>query len=413
MSAFRLSLISILAVAFLFSALNTLIHAAVVHGPIYNPDTGHFYFLLSQNNWTASENESQLLGGHLATINEANEQDWVFRNFGSGFGAGRHLWIGLNDAADEGIYRWSSGDSFEFSAWAAGEPNAALPTEDFVALYNRGHSAQGQWNDWSNLFTDPNGVSFQGVAEVAPDEWNPNLRTITFLDFEDASTMHFMPAPVPPSAFLADQYVQTAGVRFSSGTGPAVAVQLGENHATSGVNGFAGMINGHLNYSAEVHLTFWTPQNTNLAASVDFVALRLDQLGNGTGPVYLRGYNIAGELIAATNIADIGAAVIALEAPGMHRVIFAGNGSAALDDLLIANLTPALPTLRIQREGVQFVRISWPAAFSDWALESTQNLQPPVTWSRVQTTPDAIGAELTIRPPIESPGATFFRLSPL
>jgi hypothetical protein len=95
----------------------------------------------------------------------------------------------------------------------------------------------------------------------------------------------------------------------------------------------------------------------------------------------------------------------------MHRVIFAGNGSAALDDLLVANLSPALPNLRIQREA-QFVRIAWPAAFSNWALETTHDLQPPITWFRVQTPPETIGTELTIRHPIETAQPAFFRLTP-
>jgi len=63
----------------------------------YNPATGHTYYLLAQSTWSVAESQAIALGGHLATINDAAEDNWVaitLSNFG---GVQRGLWIGLTD----------------------------------------------------------------------------------------------------------------------------------------------------------------------------------------------------------------------------------------------------------------------------------------------------------------------------
>src|SRR6185436_414122 len=75
---------------------------------IVNPNNGHTYVLLNNTNWTDSESQAVAMGGHLATIRNQAEQDWVFQTFSSYGGVQRYLWIGLNDAAAEGFFRWAS-----------------------------------------------------------------------------------------------------------------------------------------------------------------------------------------------------------------------------------------------------------------------------------------------------------------
>jgi hypothetical protein len=78
-----------------------LLGAASVNAQIltsaYNPATGHTYYLLAQSTWSVAESQAIALGGHLATINDAAEDNWVaitLSNFG---GVQRGLWIGLTD----------------------------------------------------------------------------------------------------------------------------------------------------------------------------------------------------------------------------------------------------------------------------------------------------------------------------
>ena len=41
--------------------------ATTISGPIYNPTTGHNYYLLSGGTWTDAESQAVGLGGYLTT----------------------------------------------------------------------------------------------------------------------------------------------------------------------------------------------------------------------------------------------------------------------------------------------------------------------------------------------------------
>ena len=88
-----------------------------------HPANGHVYYLLDTASWAASEEESQSLGGHLVTINNRAENNWVTTTFG----ADRNLWIGFFQPPDSpepsGGWKWSSDESVTYVNWDAGEPN--------------------------------------------------------------------------------------------------------------------------------------------------------------------------------------------------------------------------------------------------------------------------------------------------
>src|SRR5262245_33183211 len=142
--------------------------AAVLAGPITNAANGHLYYLLSANTWTASEPEARGLGGHLVTINDVAENQWVMNTFSPLTGvAEARLWIGLNDAANEGQFVWASGEPVTFTYWYPGEPDDGGPGgEDHAALF---HSIfvppDGRWLDISDLVVNPHLLKF-GVVEV-------------------------------------------------------------------------------------------------------------------------------------------------------------------------------------------------------------------------------------------------------
>lgn len=130
-----------------------------------NAANGHFYVLLSPATWSWSEHAAAELGGHLAALNDQAEQDWVFQTLATYGGVNRLLWIGLNDVAKEGAFRWSSGEPVSFTNWAPGEPNNALGGEDFVTMYQPGHTYAARWNDWGERVLDGS-RPFNGVVEL-------------------------------------------------------------------------------------------------------------------------------------------------------------------------------------------------------------------------------------------------------
>lgn len=112
----------------------------VVAGPIVNPQTKHRYYLLSTSPWVTAERQAMLLGGHLATLGTAAENQWVAINFGQNLGASSYF-IGLEDQAVEGSFRWVSGEPLGFTQWETGQPSG-VSGEDAVTS-----SALGFWAD--------------------------------------------------------------------------------------------------------------------------------------------------------------------------------------------------------------------------------------------------------------------------
>ena len=108
--------------------------ADVLTGPVVNPANGNSYYLLESATWIHSQFEARQLGGNLATINDAGEDEWVvntFRDFG---GTTRNLWIGLNDVQVENTFVWSSGEPVAYTNWSPTEPNNANGVEDWVHM---------------------------------------------------------------------------------------------------------------------------------------------------------------------------------------------------------------------------------------------------------------------------------------
>ena len=130
-----------------------------------NPANGHTYHLLDYSTWTAAENRAIELGGHLTTVDDQAEHDWITANFHNFQGVDIDLWIGFNDAQTEGAWVWADGSAVGFTNWDLGEPNNAGAGEDYACM--RKNNANALWND---LPDNPTGFHNQvhGVVEVGP-----------------------------------------------------------------------------------------------------------------------------------------------------------------------------------------------------------------------------------------------------
>jgi hypothetical protein len=147
------------AIAMLFTAIPT--RAGVIAGPITNPANGHDYYLLTPNTWSASESEAENLGGTLAVIKNAAEQEWVFSKFGAYGGVSRNLWLGF---CREGKDRFVSmtGGQMNYSNWGPGQPDNGGGVENCVDIWasGSGSDSKGYWNDAVDW------TSCNGVVEV-------------------------------------------------------------------------------------------------------------------------------------------------------------------------------------------------------------------------------------------------------
>ena len=118
-------------------------------GPVTNANNGHIYYLLNLTNWAGAEAIAVGMGGHLATVNDAVENSFLFDAFAGMVAAPYGLFLGLNDVVTEGTWVWSSGSAASFLNWAPGEPNNFGDAEDYVVLRVPNDGAGGKWNDVS------------------------------------------------------------------------------------------------------------------------------------------------------------------------------------------------------------------------------------------------------------------------
>ncbi len=79
---------------------------------------------------------AESLGGHLITINDAAENEFL-KNV-----TGGSVWLGLSDARSEGSFEWTTGEPLEYTNWNNGEPNDWGNGEDYTQFYDN-----GKWND--------------------------------------------------------------------------------------------------------------------------------------------------------------------------------------------------------------------------------------------------------------------------
>ena len=104
---------------------------------VIDPATNHAYRIVhGLRTHPEAIADCAALGGHLATITSEAEQAFVTTL------AGRELWIGLFQGPTENDWFWSTGERFEFAAWAANQPDDFQGNEDCAQLWGG-----GLWND--------------------------------------------------------------------------------------------------------------------------------------------------------------------------------------------------------------------------------------------------------------------------
>lgn len=131
----------------------------LIRRSVYQPNTGKVYHLLEWSNWIRAEKTAQLLGGHLASVNSADENDWIRTTFPTGEAS--TLWIGYTDAQEEGTWQWTDGAQSGYTNWDSGQPDDSSG-QDFCSMRN-----SGRWRDYGPS-SGANGVV----------EWDPSTPTL-------------------------------------------------------------------------------------------------------------------------------------------------------------------------------------------------------------------------------------------
>ncbi len=117
---------------------------------------GSYYFISTGvSNYLTAEANCIGLGGHLATIGSAAEQNLV-ASLSTG-----NIYIGLNDIASEGTFEWVTGEPVTYTNWASLEPSNSLGNEDYTHI-----RPDDFWNDVSGAELYFNACEFSGGGDL-------------------------------------------------------------------------------------------------------------------------------------------------------------------------------------------------------------------------------------------------------
>ena len=137
---------------------------------VYNPENGHYYMFVSDQNtvfsWQQAQAASESLGGYLATITSSQENAFVLPLMNPNSGA----WLGGRSPAADGNWYWVTGPEAGTQFWTGGQG---------------GSSVGGQYANWSpnEPTTDNTGPNGEFIPEnslhfaqplfgLDPTKWN-------------------------------------------------------------------------------------------------------------------------------------------------------------------------------------------------------------------------------------------------
>ncbi|MEW6092981.1 MAG: lectin-like protein [Chloroflexota bacterium] len=111
---------------------------------ISNQANNHKYlFVQIGSTWHQAQDYCMERGGHLVTIQDAEEDQFIFQLTGG------NTWLGASDEAQEGTWVWVTREPWNYQNWDTGEPNN-YQIENYLTY--QGPASQddepaGDWND--------------------------------------------------------------------------------------------------------------------------------------------------------------------------------------------------------------------------------------------------------------------------
>jgi Lectin C-type domain len=107
---------------------------------------GHSYYISNELAiWMEAKALAESIGGHLATISDANENAFVVEIVDDAY-LWDYAWIGLTDEDVEGVYVWVTGEPLIYTNW--GSPGGA--EDDYTAVHSSYYGA-----NWSSYESPP------------------------------------------------------------------------------------------------------------------------------------------------------------------------------------------------------------------------------------------------------------------
>jgi sulfatase modifying factor 1 len=112
---------------------------------------GRYQFVEGNFTWQQAKADAESKGGHLGTITSQLEYEFLRGVFPKYANGSLRPWLGASDAEQEGVWRWVTGEVWEFSRWDSLQPDNQGGAQHYLwsgLLWNG--SENQYWDDYQN-----------------------------------------------------------------------------------------------------------------------------------------------------------------------------------------------------------------------------------------------------------------------
>ena len=109
-------------------------------GEVFSYNGKNYALFENGLSWEEAQNYCESIGGHLVTINDKEEQDFISDMLSTA--SKKYYWLG-GTKDENGNWNWVTGEDFDYTNWEWSEPNNSGGNENAIHLYR----SNKKWND--------------------------------------------------------------------------------------------------------------------------------------------------------------------------------------------------------------------------------------------------------------------------
>jgi hypothetical protein len=184
---------------------------AVADSPVVQFE-GHSYQRIdTSHGWHAARANCAAMNAHLVTITSAAENQFVRNAFSD---EGQWFWIGATDEANEGTWRWVTGEPWVYEGWGLNEPNNMGAGEDYGILWYEG--------DWNDVASTAGGACMSGAC----GEGVYPMPSVCEWDSPSTHDFYLRPSVLEYGAVQVGSSLKNGFTLTNSGTAPLVITTI-------------------------------------------------------------------------------------------------------------------------------------------------------------------------------------------
>lgn len=109
-------------------------------------DASTYQYCTVAADWDEAAAACEAVGYHLVEVDDAAENAAIYSIISRDY-ASKPWWLGLSDAANEGVWRWEAGDIAGYTKWHKDQPSDLGGYENCAEMNNIELAAKEAWND--------------------------------------------------------------------------------------------------------------------------------------------------------------------------------------------------------------------------------------------------------------------------